>query len=329
MLRESLDEALEQLGSAGIERGGAPRSGGGVSVELVLTAHPTEALPRTVLEKHRRIGGLLSGSTTRGSPRGSALPVELTIAEEVTILWQTDEVRSSRPRVVDEIRQGLWFLEESLWDAARPDRGLAASATRSRSGSAPGSAATSTGTRTRSGDGSGGGRARVDGRSRASSSRRPRACRLVGDVDQPRRRRRGRRRGALPVRRTRRALSAAADRDLGAAWGGRIRGRRGIRAELDVLERAFAGTAAHGWPTAGWRPSAAAGRLRAHGPSLDVRIHAAPSGTTPTGAAACSPRRPPTAAYGAAGDRHADRLDDADRRRRPRGGALVDDAGST
>ena len=36
----------------------------------------------------------------------------------MTILWQTDEVRSNRPRVVDEIRQGLWFLEDSLWDAA-------------------------------------------------------------------------------------------------------------------------------------------------------------------------------------------------------------------
>ena len=36
----------------------------------------------------------------------------------MTILWQTDEVRSDRPRVVDEIRQGLWFVEDTLWDAA-------------------------------------------------------------------------------------------------------------------------------------------------------------------------------------------------------------------
>src|SRR4029077_14302133 len=32
--------------------------------------------------------------------------------------WQTDEVRFQRPRVVDEIRQTLWFVEESLWNAA-------------------------------------------------------------------------------------------------------------------------------------------------------------------------------------------------------------------
>ena len=34
------------------------------------------------------------------------------------MLWQTDEVRPQRPRVVDEIRHGLWFFEQSLLDAA-------------------------------------------------------------------------------------------------------------------------------------------------------------------------------------------------------------------
>jgi phosphoenolpyruvate carboxylase len=40
------------------------------------------------------------------------------LAEEVTMLWQTDEIRPHRPRVVDEIRHGLWIFEESLLDAA-------------------------------------------------------------------------------------------------------------------------------------------------------------------------------------------------------------------
>ncbi len=43
--------------------------------------------------------------------------LEARLAEEITILWQTDEVRSERPRVIDEIRHGLWFFEESLLDA--------------------------------------------------------------------------------------------------------------------------------------------------------------------------------------------------------------------
>ncbi len=43
--------------------------------------------------------------------------LEEQLAEEITILWQTDEVRHDRPRVGDEIRHGLWFFEESLFDA--------------------------------------------------------------------------------------------------------------------------------------------------------------------------------------------------------------------
>ena len=39
---------------------------------------------------------------------------------EITALWQADEVRSRRPRVVDEIRHALWFFETTLLDVA-PD----------------------------------------------------------------------------------------------------------------------------------------------------------------------------------------------------------------
>src|SRR4029077_21066980 len=83
------------------------------SVELVLTAHPTEAARRTILVAHSRIAALLAEAD-------AGEDVEDRLAEEVTLLWQTDEVRSRRPRVVEEIRQGLWFVEQSLWDAA-PD----------------------------------------------------------------------------------------------------------------------------------------------------------------------------------------------------------------
>jgi len=119
-LRESLDEALELLKGEGVDGPALREAAARVAVELVLTAHPTEALPRTILEKHRAIAELVAGLD---DPRLSARErehLERRLAEEVTLLWQTDEVRSQRPRVVDEIRQGLWFLEQSLWDAA-PD----------------------------------------------------------------------------------------------------------------------------------------------------------------------------------------------------------------
>jgi len=116
--RESLAEALALLAREGLTADEVEAAAGGVSVELVLTAHPTEALPRTILAKHRLIAHLLDGLDDPRLTPAERTEREVALAEEVTILWQTDEVRSHRPRVVDEIRQALWFLEDSLWDAA-------------------------------------------------------------------------------------------------------------------------------------------------------------------------------------------------------------------
>ena len=116
--RESLSEALELLEREGVPADEVAAAASRVSVELVLTAHPTEALPRTILEKHRRIAELLDELDDARLTPAERVDREAALAEEITILWQTDEVRSQRPRVVDEIRQALWFLEDSLWDAA-------------------------------------------------------------------------------------------------------------------------------------------------------------------------------------------------------------------
>ena len=110
---ESLADARERIGAPRTSSRAAARR---VSVELVLTAHPTEATRRTVLRR-TRVAALLARARRPGAPPSrSADQAEL--AEEMTILWQTDEVRSQRPRVTDEIRHGLWFFEESFWETA-------------------------------------------------------------------------------------------------------------------------------------------------------------------------------------------------------------------
>ena len=78
----------------------------------MLTAHPTEATRRTILQAHQRLATALRRLDDPELPHSSERRVHEQIAEEVTILWQTDEVRSRRPRVVDEIRHGLWFYEQ-------------------------------------------------------------------------------------------------------------------------------------------------------------------------------------------------------------------------
>ncbi len=118
--RESLADAFAQLERSGVDAAALAAAGGRLRVELVLTAHPTEATRRTVLEAHRRVAALLARLDDDGIPGSERRRVEASLAEEITLLWQTDEVRSKRPRVVDEIRQGLWFFEQSFWNAV-PD----------------------------------------------------------------------------------------------------------------------------------------------------------------------------------------------------------------
>jgi len=114
MPRESLAEAVARLRQAGVEQSELESASRRLSLELVLTAHPTEATRRSVLAAHLRLSRLLAEFDDPSLTPARRRRVEATLAEEVALLWQTDEVRSRRPRVVDEIRHGLWFFEQSL-----------------------------------------------------------------------------------------------------------------------------------------------------------------------------------------------------------------------
>jgi phosphoenolpyruvate carboxylase len=115
---ESVAETAARLEAAGVGGEELGRGALGLRVEPVLTAHPTEATRRTVLAAHQRIARRLRALD---DPWLTPLRRDRVLAglrAEITALWQTDPVRSTRPRVVDEIRTGLWFFETSLWHAA-------------------------------------------------------------------------------------------------------------------------------------------------------------------------------------------------------------------
>lgn len=84
-------------------------------VELVFTAHPSEAQRRTVLEKHRRVVALLARRDRAELTPPEARDVDAAIREEVATLWQTDEIRQQKPRVADEVKNALFYLEEILF----------------------------------------------------------------------------------------------------------------------------------------------------------------------------------------------------------------------
>jgi len=88
-----------------------------LSIELVLTAHPTEARRRTVVAKVQRVARLLGQvSSERLTPRERE-KTRASIHAEIASLWLTDRHRTTKPAVTDEVRTGLYFVDNVFWDA--------------------------------------------------------------------------------------------------------------------------------------------------------------------------------------------------------------------
>lgn len=88
---------------------------GRLSVKLVFTAHPSEAQRRTVLEKHRHLVALLALGDRQDLTPVEREDLDEATRAEIATLWQTDEIRQAKPRVGDEVKNALFYLEEILF----------------------------------------------------------------------------------------------------------------------------------------------------------------------------------------------------------------------
>lgn len=84
-------------------------------VELVFTAHPTEAKRRTILSKLERMAAYLYELDRPDLVPHERRDYENKLRAEIHALWLTDRSRSTRPEVADEVRTGLFFFESTLW----------------------------------------------------------------------------------------------------------------------------------------------------------------------------------------------------------------------
>src|SRR5207248_3155260 len=89
-----------------------------LSIELVFTAHPTEATRRSLIIKSSRLAELLEAYDHAGEMTlRQRQHLQHEIERIVTLLWRTDSVLHVRLQPLDEIKMGLYYLEEILYNA--------------------------------------------------------------------------------------------------------------------------------------------------------------------------------------------------------------------
>ena len=116
-LDESVNDAIASLKVEGVSSGQMQDLLNGLSIELVLTAHPTESRRRTVISKLQRLAHLLDHFSSDGlSPREKE-KTRSGIHAEIVGLWLTDRDRITRLEVTDEVRTGLHFVESVFWNS--------------------------------------------------------------------------------------------------------------------------------------------------------------------------------------------------------------------
>jgi len=116
-IAESIGAAVAALAARGTTPERMAELLGALRVELVLTAHPTEAKRRTVLSKLERTAETLRRLAGPGLLPREREALTAALRAEITALWLTDRARTARPAVTDEVRTGLYFVDAVFWDA--------------------------------------------------------------------------------------------------------------------------------------------------------------------------------------------------------------------
>jgi phosphoenolpyruvate carboxylase len=115
---ETIEAAVRLLREEGVPAAEVREVLSRLLVMPVFTAHPTEAKRRTVLTKLGRIAEALHRLDFASPTPEEAESLLDLVREEVVSLWQTEETRHYRLGVMDEVINGLYYFETTLFDLA-------------------------------------------------------------------------------------------------------------------------------------------------------------------------------------------------------------------
>ncbi len=111
---ESIRQAISILKQSGMPPGDLQKLLDRLHIELVFTAHPTDAKRRSVRHKLTAIRSLMSQLEDDPLPEQRDR-IERQLHSEIAKLWQTDFIRPWRPTVMQEVARGL-SIKPVLWD---------------------------------------------------------------------------------------------------------------------------------------------------------------------------------------------------------------------
>lgn len=89
----------------------------GLMYRPVFTAHPTESKRRAVMENLREVFVTLEELAFDDQEHWGDKEVIDRLQTQIQVLWNTDEVRATKPEVDDEIRNGIFYFRQSLFEA--------------------------------------------------------------------------------------------------------------------------------------------------------------------------------------------------------------------
>jgi phosphoenolpyruvate carboxylase len=113
----SFDRALADLKADGLSVSALQDMVNRLHFAPVFTAHPTEARRRAVMEGVRRVFLICGQMYSQALGVNDQRELEAQLAAEIQVMWRTDELRSAKLEVRDEVRNGLYYVRESLFEA--------------------------------------------------------------------------------------------------------------------------------------------------------------------------------------------------------------------
>ena len=114
---KTLENVMHEMLQKGSQPKALAKAIDDLSIELVLTAHPTEITRRSHIHKYAEIDQCLNDLELSGRTDRELEDINSRLRNLITQLWYSLDFREERPTPVDEAVWGFAVIENSLWQA--------------------------------------------------------------------------------------------------------------------------------------------------------------------------------------------------------------------